>query len=93
MVSATRDSILEICNSLIKSFFRLLKFAPDIIEAIENLFMGEEDEVDEDEKGSKTPKGEVENKYSEKKKELTTLASSGEDELRGEENSSETSED
>lgn len=46
IVSRTGDSVVNICGSIVKSFFRLLKFIPDFLEAIQTVLMGEEDETD-----------------------------------------------
>lgn len=46
IVSDTGDSVVEICGSIIDSFFRLLKFIPDFLGSIQTVLMGEEDEAD-----------------------------------------------
>lgn len=46
IISSTGDSVVNICGSIVKSFFRLLKFIPDFLESIQTVLMGEEDETD-----------------------------------------------
>lgn len=46
IISNTGDSIIDICGSIVKSFFRLLKFIPDVLESIQAVLIGEEDETD-----------------------------------------------
>lgn len=46
IVSSTGDSVVNICGSIVKSFFRLLNFIPDFLESIQTVLMGEEDETD-----------------------------------------------
>lgn len=43
IISSTGDSVVNICGSIVKSFFRLLKFIPDFLESIQTVLMGEED--------------------------------------------------
>lgn len=45
IISTTGDSVVSICGSIVKSFFRLLKFMPDFLESIQTVFMGEDDET------------------------------------------------
>lgn len=42
-VSDTGDNIVDICDGIVKSFLRLLKFMPDFLESIQTVLMGEED--------------------------------------------------
>lgn len=43
IISDTGDRLLDVCDSIVKSFFRLLKFVPDFLESIQTVLMGEED--------------------------------------------------
>lgn len=45
IVSSTGDSLIDICGSIVKSFFRLLKFIPDFLEMIQTVLMGEDGET------------------------------------------------
>lgn len=44
IISSTGDNVVNICGSIVKSFFRLFKFIPDFLESIETVLLGEEDE-------------------------------------------------
>lgn len=46
IISNTGDSVVQICERIVKSFFRLLNFIPDFLEAIQTILMGEDDETD-----------------------------------------------
>ena len=46
IITTTGDSVIDICDSIVKSFFRLLKFIPDFLKSIQIVLMGEEDEID-----------------------------------------------
>lgn len=43
IVSTTGDDVVDICGSIVNSFFRLLKFIPDFLESIQTVLMGEEE--------------------------------------------------
>lgn len=44
MVSTTGDSVIGICDGLIKSFLRLLKLIPDFLKSIEMILLGDDEE-------------------------------------------------
>ena len=44
IISDTGDNVVNICSSIVNSFFRLIKFIPDFLESIETVLIGEVDE-------------------------------------------------
>lgn len=44
IITNTGDSVVKICDSIVKSFFRLLMFIPDFLESIQIVLMGEDEE-------------------------------------------------
>lgn len=61
IVSNTGDNVVTICGSIVKSFFRLLKFIPDFLESIQIVLMGEEDETNTVESEQNGQNGEGDN--------------------------------
>lgn len=45
IISSTGDSVVNICGSIVNSFFRLLNFMPDFLDSIQTVLMGEEYET------------------------------------------------
>lgn len=46
IISVTGDKVVKICGSIVNSFFRLLNFIPDFLEAVQTVLIGEENETD-----------------------------------------------
>lgn len=53
IISSTGDSVVNICGSIVKSFFRLLNFIPDFLDVTQVVLMGEEDETANAQSGQK----------------------------------------
>lgn len=53
IISSTGDSVVNICGSIVKSFFRLLNFIPDFLDVTQVVLMGEEDETANTQSGQK----------------------------------------